>query len=345
MKAAFLTGLRRMEIFDAPRPESCSPGEVLVRVEAVGICGSDVHTYSEGRIGGQAAKYPWIVGHECAGTVEQVGPEVKKNLRPGRRVAIDPLIVCGRCDQCTTGRRHTCRNQKFLASPGQAPGALAEYLVMPAECCFEIPVQMSMTLATLVEPVAIGIYTVGLSQIGQNDSAAVLGTGPIGLSVLLALRNAGCAKVFATDLLDYRLEFACRFGARWAGSPQQQDVVGEMLKRSPAGLDVVFECAGRQETLDQGLRLLRPGGKLMMVGIPETDRITMDIHLARRHELTFQNVRRQNECVERAIDFVSRHQQEISSMATHRFPLSRVQEAFETVAGYRDGVVKAIVEI
>jgi L-iditol 2-dehydrogenase len=157
MKAAFLTDIRKIEIRDVPPPVIEQPEQVLLRVATVGVCGSDMHYYRSGRIGSQVVQFPWVVGHECAGTVAAVGAGVK-DLRVGDRVAVDPLIACFRCDQCLRGRENTCRNQKFLGCPGQTPGALSELLVMPARNCFPIPAHMTFSQATLVEPFAIGLH-------------------------------------------------------------------------------------------------------------------------------------------------------------------------------------------
>jgi len=344
VKAAFVTGPRRMEIRDIPMPRIQRDDEVLLKVDMVGVCGSDVHIYKTGQIGGLAAEFPWIVGHECAGTVAAVGASAR-GLTPGRRVAVDPLIACGRCDQCLSGRKHTCRNQKFLATPGQAPGALAEYVVLPAECCYPIPDSMSFVQAALSEPLAVALHARNLARIQPGQTAAVLGCGPIGLCVLASLRQAGAGRLYATDLLDYRLEAARRMGADWTGSPLRQDVVGSIVRAEPAGVDFAFECAGQQETVDGGLRLLRPGGMLLLVGISEQERITIDIHPARRHELTLQNVRRQNECVREALDIVAGEKVNLDPLATHDFALADSQAAFEMVSEYRDGVIKAMIHV
>jgi L-iditol 2-dehydrogenase len=344
LKAAFLTGLRRLEIREVPQPQIRDDSEVLLRVDVVGVCGSDVHVYREGQIGGLAAQFPWIVGHECAGTVAATGKSVRR-LRKGTRVAVDPLISCGQCDQCRIGRRHTCRNQLFLATPGQAPGAMAEYLVIPACCCYPIPDSITFVQAALAEPLSIALHARNLANMKPRQSAAVLGCGPIGLSVLAALRHAGAGRVYATDLIDRRLEMARQFGADWIGSPKRQDIVAEISRAEPTGVDYVFECAGQQETIDQGVRILRPGGTLLLVGIPEEDRISIEIHPARRHELTLQNVRRQNDCVREAIDMVADGKVDLDAMATHHFNLGDSQAAFETVCERRDGVIKAIIHI
>jgi L-iditol 2-dehydrogenase len=342
MKAVFLTGRRQMEVRQVPQPTLERPSDVLLRIDTVGVCGSDMHYYRSGRIGAQVVQYPWIIGHECAGTVVQAGPLVR-NLKVGDRVAVDPLDWCGSCDQCATGRRHTCRNQAFLGCPGQTPGSLAEYLVWPAKSCYRIPDTMTAAQATLLEPFSIGLYAQRLAGRPDGKRIGILGAGPIGLCVLLALKAAGPCQTYVTDLLDNRLHLARRFGADWTGDPSRLDVPTEVAKHVPPLLDCVFECAGKQETLDQGVELLKPGGLLLMVGIPEHDRISFDMNHLRRKELTLQNVRRQNECIQPAMDMVSGGKVNLDALATHRFTIDRAQEAFDLVDQYRDGVIKAIV--
>ena len=342
MFAAFLTGIRQLEIRETPEPNLAGPRDVLLRVGAVGVCGSDVHYYTTGRIGSQAVTYPERVGHECAGTVVAMGHAVR-GLRPGQRVAVDPLIACGECDQCRLGRRHTCRNQSFLGSPGQAPGALAEVLVIPAECCYPIPDSMSMVEAAMVEPFSIGLYAQRLAGGAPGAKLAIFGAGPIGLSVLLACRSAGECTTYVTDLVDERLEVARLCGAAWAASPRVVDIVAAITELEPLGVDFVFECAGKQETLDQAVEILRPGGMVLVVGIPEVDRVSFPIHTLRRKELTIRNVRRQDGCTAASIDLIANGAARVDQLVTHHFPLARTQEAFDLVAGYRDGVVKAMI--
>jgi L-iditol 2-dehydrogenase len=346
VKAAFLTGIREIETRDTPEPTLRGPKDVMVRIEAVGVCGSDIHYYTEGRIGSQIVRFPEIIGHECSGILTAVGSSVRE-LRIGQRVAIDPLLACGECDQCLAGRQNTCRRQRFLGCPGQATGALAEYVVMPAPCCYPVPESMSAAQAAMVEPFAVALHSVRLAPLNPGAKIAVLGSGPIGLSVLLACRATlkdSIWRVYVTDLIDERVQAARQYGADWAGNPLHEDTKAAIEGREPLGLDVVFECAGKQETLDQGTELLKPGGTLLIVGIPELDRISFDPHLLRRHELEVKNVRRQNDCVRPAIEMISSDAVNVDRLVTHRFPLAEAKRAFDLVARYSDGVIKAIIE-
>lgn len=344
MKAAFLTGLREMEIREAPDPKIKHGKDVLLRVDVVGVCGSDVHYYKTGSIGSQVVEFPWVLGHEAAGTVLEVGPEVSR-LKKGDRVAIDPAMPCGECDQCRAGRANTCRNLSFLACPGQAAGALVEYLVMPETSCVPVPDGMTLEEAAFVEPLSIGEYARRLAGADRGATAAVLGAGPIGLSVLLSARAAGYGEIHVTDLLDERLRVAARLGAVGTGNPRREDIVAAVIAREPLGVDCVFECAGEQETLDQGVELLKPGGVLVMVGIPEADRVSFSADKIRRKELRLQNVRRQLDCVVPALELIASGRVKLGSLFTHRFPLEETKEAFDMIAAYRDGAVKALIRI
>jgi L-iditol 2-dehydrogenase len=343
MTAAVLTGLRDMEVRRVKRPQITTDHDVLLRMEAVGVCGSDVHYYTTGRIGSQVVKYPFVVGHEGAASVAAVGTAVSR-VKPGDRVAIEPAISCHACDQCRSGRPHTCRHLRFLGCPGQVDGCLSEYLVMPDECCFPLPTEMSYEDAALCEPLAIALYAVQQSVPMFGASVAILGLGPIGLSVLTVARAARARAIYASDPLPYRGRIAAAHGADWVGNPARVDIVQAVSAAEPDGVEVVFECCGQQDALDQGMRLLKPGGKLMLIGIPEFERFSFSADVMRRRELCLQNVRRQNDCVQNAIDGVRLSRFKPQFMITHRMGLDHCQEAFDLVANYRDGVVKAIIQ-
>jgi L-iditol 2-dehydrogenase len=344
MKAAHFTGLRELAICEVPEPRVMHPGLVLVRIDRVGVCGSDVHYYTEGGIGDQILQYPASVGHECSGTIVEIGTNVSA-LKPGDRVAIDPAISCGKCDQCCADRPNTCRHLQFMGSPGEAPGALAELRVLPAENCFPIPETLSLDQAALAEPLSIGLHAVHLADLRPGVRFAITGAGPIGLSVLLCARALVQGTAYVTDLLDTRLEAARRCGANWTANAGRDDVAVAIAEREPFGLDVVFECSGDVACIDQAMKLLAPGGTLVLVGIPLQRRASFDIHVMRRKELTFKNVRRQRYCVAPVVQMLAEGRIDPDPLLTHRFPLGQIREAFELVAAYRDGVIKAMVDV
>ncbi len=343
MKSMMLTGLRKMEMRDIPMPEIKRDNEVLIRMKRLGVCGSDIHYYTTGRIGSQIVSYPFPVGHEGAGIVEKTGAGVTR-VKPGDNIAVEPAMPCGNCDQCIAGRPHTCRNLKFLGCPGQADGCLSEFIVMPETSCIPIAQNLTLDHASLSEPLAIGLYAVSQSIPLKNASIGILGFGPIGMSVLLTALARGVKKAFVTDKIPGRLQMADRTGAYFTGNPDHQDMVQEITRQEPLLLDAVFECCGQQEAIDQAVALLKPGGKLMIVGIPEFDRWTLDASDIRRKEITLQNIRRQNHCTEEALEMIASGAVNINPMVTHRFSFEKTRDAFDLVADYRDGVMKAMIE-
>ena len=344
MKAMVLTGIREMEMQEFPMPVIQNDTDVLIKMKVVGICGSDVHYYQSGKIGGQIVQYPFPVGHEGAGEVISVGSRVSR-VKPGDRIAIEPAMPCGECDQCKAGRPHTCRKLRFLGCPGQADGCLSEYIVMPEQSCFRIADTMSYTEAAISEPLAIGVYAVNQSVPMKGATIGILGFGPIGMSVILPAIAKGAEKIFVTDLIDERLSIAKACGATWTGNAAGQDVVNEIVAREPLLLDVVFECCGKQEAMDQAIELLKPGGKLMIIGIPEFDRWNFSVDKLRHKEICIQSVRRQNHSVEEAIESMENGRLNVEKMATHRFGFEDTKAGFDLVSGYRDGVMKAMIDL
>jgi L-iditol 2-dehydrogenase len=344
MKAAYFTARGKIEVLDVLEPDLQQPGDVLLQIDRVGICGSDIHYYLEGRIGDQVLEYPATLGHECSGTVLQTGSAVQK-VKTGDRVAIDPAFPCGTCDQCLISREHTCRHLRFMGSPGQAPGGMAERYVAPASCCTAIPPSLSLDEAMLAEPLSIGRHAVRISRLAACMRIAVLGAGPIGLSVLLCAKATAPCTAYVTDLLDQRLAVARTCGADEVWNPRHCDLAAIIHQSQPQGLDLVFECSGDPTCIEQGQSLLRPGGGLMIVGIPEADAVSFNPHRMRRFELYFQSVRRQNGCVSPVLDLIAQRRIDPAPLLTHRFPLSEVTAAFELVAGYRDGVIKAVIDM
>ncbi len=343
MKAMVLTGIRQMEMMEFPMPQIINDTDVLIKMKVVGVCGSDVHYYASGKIGSQIVQYPFPVGHEGSGEVIEVGSGVTR-VKQGDRIAIEPAMPCGECDQCKANRPHTCRKLRFLGCPGQADGCLSEYIVMPESSCLILGDHMSYTEAAISEPLAIGVYAVNQSIPMEGATIGILGFGPIGMSVILPAIAKGAKNIFVTDMIDERLSIAKACGAIWTGNPGKQDVVSDIKNKEPLLLDVVFECCGKQEAMDQAIDLLKPGGKLMIIGIPEFDRWSFSVDKLRHKEICIQSVRRQNHSVEEALELMDKKIVDVGKMPTHRFPFTQTGEAFDLVSGYKDGVMKAMID-
>ncbi len=345
MKQVVLTGIREMQVTEIPESLVTNPDDVKIKLSTIGVCGSDIHYYSEGKIGSQVVQYPFAVGHECSGFIVETGANVT-NVKVGDLVVVDPAVHCGHCDQCLAGRPHTCRNNRFLGCPGQIEGCLGEYIVMPSFTCFPVTGKMNPVQAALIEPFSIGVYAVKLAEIiEKNTSSIIFGAGPIGLSILLKLLADGVSNVGMIEPLDYRLNKSEEIGGRYFINPEKQDGEKEVLNQEELLVDVVFEASGEQDAVDNALKVLKPGGKLVLVGIPPSAQYTFNMDLMRRKELTVVNVRRQNHCVEEAIDLVVSGKADVEKMVTHHYSLDETPTAFGVVEGYKDGVVKAIIDL
>lgn len=338
-----LTGIRQMEMMDAPDPVIKNPDDVRIRMSVVGICGSDIHYFTQGNIGSQKVTFPFTLGHEGAGIVVETGPEVR-HVKKGDIVAIEPAMPCGKCDQCLSGRSHTCRKLKFLGCPNQAEGCLSEYIVMPEHNCFNLPPQLTPDHGSISEPLAIGVYAVKKAGDMKGLRIGILGFGPIGLSVLLAAKANGIGAAYVTDKIDERLAVALKEKVDYTGNPVKEDIVKQIRQKEPLGLDIVFECCGQQEAVDQAVDIMKPGGKIIVVGIPEFERWSLNVENTRRRELLIQFIRRQVDCTGTAIAMMQSGIIDASNMVTHRFPFAKTKEAFDLVAGYRDGVMKAMID-
>ena len=343
MKAMMLTGIRQMEMMEIPEPVLIKPNDVKIRMSVLGICGSDIHYYTQGQIGSQVVEYPFTVGHEGAGIVVETGTAVKR-VKPGDTIAIEPAMPCWECDQCLAGRHHTCRKLKFLGCPGQAEGCLMEYIVMPEESCFPLKGALTPDHGSISEPLAIGVYAVKKSGGVKGLDIGILGFGPIGMSVMLAARAERAGSFTVTDKIQPRLAIALKEGATSLFNPLEEDFTSMLKQHHPFGLDVVFECCGQQEAFDQAVEVLKPGGRLVVVGIPEFDRWSMNVEMTRRKEISLQFIRRQVDCVETALEMMESGKISIANMVTHRFPFDKTKEAFDLVAAYGDGVMKAMID-
>lgn len=338
MKAVKLVSPGKFEIVEEELPQCDKDNYALIKIASVGICGSDMHYYSEGRIGEQVVEYPFTIGHEASGYIEEINSANSK-FKKGDLVAIDPALACHDCDQCKAGREHTCRNLLFMGAPGQHEGLMKEFVWVPITNLFSVDESYTPQDAAFIEPLTIGVYAVELSKISLNERCAVLGTGPIGLSVLMSLIHKGNDDIISTDKLDYRLATSSNLGAEVTLNASDEDYA----EKFPGEVDVVFECAGKQDAIDFAVDVLKPGGRLVIVGIPSEDKVHFDISTIRRKELQIINVRRQNNCMDKAIDIYKSFKQFSDYLITHNFSIEDTNEAFKLVHNYEDNVIKVMI--
>lgn len=324
-----------------PQP---GPHEALLRIESVGVCGSDIHYYVDGHIGNQVATPPLILGHEYAGIVEAVGPEADARL-VGRRVAVEPGIPCMRCEWCRSGHYNVCRNMFFPGGPG-CDGALAEYFAVHAQFCFPVGAGISAQAAAMAEPLAVALHTVELAELRAGETAAVIGLGPIGLLTAQVLRLRGAGRILGADLLAYRVDAARRFGVDRAWHAGTCEVTEALMDATAGrGVDVAIDCTNRAEGLDIVCRVARPAGRCVLTGISGNECDAIPVGIARRKELTLRWCRRFRNNFPEAIRLLESGQVDAGALVTHSFPLAAAKSAFDLVAGYQDGVLKASIDL
>lgn len=348
MLAVRLHGPADLRAERVPAPGEPGAGQTLVRVKAVGVCGSDLHTYQDGRIGDTVPDGPVILGHEFAGVVEAVGPDARDGLHQplaaGTRVAVDPAQPCGYCDLCEQGHPNLCRNLHFV---GLFPdnGALCERIRVPARTCFAIPDGLTFADGALLEMLGVGIHAADLAKIRVGDSLAILGAGPIGLSILQMARLSGADPIYVSDKFPWRLDLARRCGATAIDCEGADPVAAVMEATAGKGVDIAIEAAWADHSVQEAVDMLRPGGRLVQVGIPGNDRLEMKHSVARRKGLTIRLCRRMKHTYPRAIRLAAKGCVDLRTMVTHRFPLEKTAEAFVLNSAYRDNVVKIVIDV
>jgi L-iditol 2-dehydrogenase len=331
VKALRLHGVGDLRLHDEPDPTP-GDGDVLVRVTAVGLCGSDRHWLVEGGIGDAVLTQPLVLGHEFAGTIES-------GSRAGERVAVDPAIPCGGCGVCLSGQPHLCLTVRF-AGHGSTDGALCTLMAWPEELAYPLPDSLSDAEGALLEPLGIALHALDLGRVGPGASAGVFGCGPIGLLLVQVLRAAGATVVVATDPLPHRLAAAAAMGATHA--PGAGEALPERLS-GRGGFDVAFEAAGEDAALADAIEAVRPGGRVVLVGIPDGDRTSFTASAARRKGLTLLLARRMKPAdLPRAIRLAEAGRVELGSLVTERYPLTQGGEAFEALVSRRG--LKVVVE-
>ncbi|MDZ7316039.1 MAG: alcohol dehydrogenase catalytic domain-containing protein [candidate division KSB1 bacterium] len=343
MRIARLIAPRTLELYEEPVPEPAA-GEVLLRIRAVGICGSDLHRF-RGAAFGDEDNQGMVLGHEFAAAVVKNGPAVSR-VAIGDRVAVEAAHHCGECEWCLRGNPNLCPQVRFCGMPG-VEGALREYMVWPAHLLHKLPPNLDYEDGVLAEVFGVALHAVDLAHVRPAMTAAILGCGPIGLAVLHLLRRlTGVKAVWASDPILARREAALRMGADRVFDPTQEDVSAALHQETKGrGADLVFEAAGVPQTFEQMVEAAAPGGHVIVIGIPEDDRCAFAAGAARRKGLTFRFVRRSRMTYERVLALMEKGLVDGRSLITHRFSLDQVQEAFQLTDVYADGVLKAVIRI
>ena len=341
MRAAFLIAPRMFQCREIPLPVR-REGEVLVRVQAAGVCGSDLHFYKTGRIGEVVLTEPFVMGHECSGVVEDPG-EFGNEIPRGTRVAVEPSMVCGSCLLCRQGRPNLCLGLRFLGFPPYS-GAYAEFVSLPRHNLYRIPDSIRDEEAPLIETLAVALHTVKLAGKVSGRTAAILGAGPVGLLTLLELRRRGVRVAFVTEPVDSRRKTAQSLGAEAALDPGESEALSERRGALDGlGPDLVVETAGQPESFQQALDVVRPGGTVVYCGIYPLRYFSIDFTPARRKELVIRFVRRSTPGnYAEAIRLLTQGQIEISRLTVRTYELDRVSEAFRDAEERVPGLIKAI---
>ncbi|GAA4463822.1 zinc-dependent alcohol dehydrogenase [Phytohabitans houttuyneae] len=314
MRVARLHGVQDIRVSEEPTPTP-GPGESLVRVTAVGLCGSDLHWYTEAGIGDARLSNPLVVGHEMAGMIEG-GP------RHGERVAIDPAIPCGRCDMCLRGHPNLCPTVRF-AGHGVLDGGLREYMAWPTERLHPLPDTLTDADGAMLEPLGVALHSLDLAHLRLGMTVGVFGCGPIGLLLVQLAQLMGARAVYATEPLPHRRQAAEAYGASVVDDPAGLDV------------DVAFEVAGTDPAVETAMVAAGPGARVVLVGIPDGDSTTFPASVARRKGLTIAMVRRMKDTYPRAIDLVRRGLVDVSTVVSARYGLDEAADAFETAVARR----------
>jgi L-iditol 2-dehydrogenase len=341
MLIAELTAPRQFRLVEKPL-EPLAPGYVRVKVNAVGICGSDVHSYVEGAIGDTPCEYPMVLGHEPAGTVMETGAGVS-GWSPGDRAALEPALYCYHCEFCRAGKHNLCANLRFLSNPGH-PGFFREFVDLPPHNLLAIPPDLSFELAAMVEPLAVALHSMQFAALEPGETVALFGAGPIGLLTLAAVIVAGAGRIWVVEPVKHRRAMALEMGADAALDPGETDVVRQIESETGGrGVDCAIDCAAKEHTTNLAIEAARNGGRVVLTGIHSASFVPFEVSPMRRKELAFFNVRRSNHETGDALGLLIDHAEWFAPLATHSRPLTGIAEAFRIVENYADGVGKMVI--
>ena len=338
-----MVGLDKMEIRDIPMPEP-KEKEVLVEMEYVGICGSDVHYFHDGSCGSYVVEGDFMLGHECAGTVVALGEGVQ-NLKVGDRVALEPGITCGECEFCKRGLYNLCPDVQFLATP-PVQGCYENYIAFPENMCFKLPENISTKEGALIEPLSVGLHAANQGNVQLGDSVVILGAGCIGLVTLLACKAHGASDITVVDVIPKRLDYAMKLGATRVINGKEKDAVEEIMKlTNGVGVEKVFETAGSPFTIQQTPYIVKRAGTITLVGISAQEKIEYNFAQIMDKEPTIKSVFRYRNIYPQAIAAIADGTIDVSGIVTHEFAFDDIQEAFDCAINNKDDVVKAVIKI
>lgn len=343
MKVALMTGIGKIEMVERPIPQP-QDDEVLVKIEYVGICGSDLHYFEAGRIGDFIVKGPLVLGHESAGTVLEVGRNVK-HLKPGDRVALEPGKTCGHCEHCSNGRYNLCKDVVFFATP-PVDGVFQEYVAHEAALCFKLPDNVDTMEGALVEPLAVGFHAANMGGAHAGQVAVVFGAGAIGLVTLMALKAEGVSKVYVVDIQPKRLEKALELGATEVINGKDVDAVEKLMELTDGrGVDLAIETAGTEFTARQCLYATNKGATVVFVGYTKSSEMTLPHGQIMDKELTIKGIFRYRHIYPMAIEAIADGRVPIKKLATNLFEFPHVQEALDACVADKANIVKGVIKI
>lgn len=347
-KAAVMYGVDDIRVEDIPMPSDMGDDDVLIRVMSVGVCGSDVHFYKEGKIGAMAVVPPHTLGHECAGEIVEVGANVK-HLKVGDRVAVEPGKPCGKCEFCQKGKYNLCPDMIFMSAPHPKKldeGAFVEYSVRPAGFCFKIPEHVTYDEGAMAEPLSVALQALKRGRVTAGQTMAILGCGPIAFSILLAAKAYGVSEIYMTDVVDYRIDKAAELGAAKAYNVAKDDYINEIIKETNGrGVDVVIDTTANDKAYESMTDIVMRGGVIVLVGMRSDEMAQLNVGAIIDKELDVTSVFRYDNVYQKAVNLIASGMVDMNKLITHKKPLEEVVEALEIAAQRKDNCIKVVVNI
>ncbi|MBE6051251.1 MAG: hypothetical protein E7214_11560 [Clostridium sp.] len=333
-----LIGKNKFEIRENEKNFEVSDKEVLIKVKACGVCGTDL-TYA--KVSNHDVNNSIVLGHEFVGVIEKAGKEVK-NVSVGDKVVVDASVTCGKCEHCIKGEQNFCSNTKSYGYPPY-DGGYQERIVFPADFCYKLNEKTDMVSAVMVEPLAVCLHAFNLSKFKLGMDVAILGAGPIGLSLIKLLRMSGANKIFVAEPVKERIEIAKELGADFVVNPYEEDFMEVVSKNTQGqGVDRVFEASGNDDSMAMTTKVAKSGAELVMIGIPKGNEFNISHPEARKKGVTIKMVRRLNHTIPLALKMIE-DGFDVSKIVTHEFALKDMVEAFGLIQSYQDGIIKAAV--